>query len=468
MPRLLVLIPLLTWLAAEAGQGVSKAGVVATWLGCLAVPVTVWVASSARARAMDRFRMTPAWARRVTTTAVPTLLVIFGLGCYVGTWPTAVARLVGDDTNTLGTLLGTMPAYLAWASLVAAEWPLLRRRHAHLAGEPEAAPTFARWWLAELRPTLLVTLAPLLVFWIIKDAAAAALAASPVSVNAEVTAALLTGIAVASALLVGPVVVRRVLPTDAINDDEGPGGRLYDLVRRTDLRRPAGLLRVWHTGGSVINALAVGIVPRWRYVLLSDLLLRSLPVDQVEAVLAHELGHLRHRHVAWFVFFFVAASLATIGPIDLAYGWVVPVAEDGSTVAIDGVVAVVLLVFILGGFVLLSRLFERQADVFAARLIGPTETVSATGAWAFAQALRAAVQINGPPPMQQATPGLVPRLQLVLRRQADLMHGSPRSRCDYLMWLADDPTRTASFEKRVGRVKLGIVVTAAISLPFVV
>jgi len=47
------------------------------------------------------------------------------------------------------------------------------------------------------------------------------------------------------------------------------------------------------------NAAVMGFIPRFRYVLLSDLLLETMTDEQVEAIFAHELGHVMHRHLFW-------------------------------------------------------------------------------------------------------------------------------------------------------------------------
>ena len=53
------------------------------------------------------------------------------------------------------------------------------------------------------------------------------------------------------------------------------------------------------------NAWVAGILAKWRSVFLTDYLLEHLTHDEIEAVFAHELGHLKHRHllkqVAWIV-----------------------------------------------------------------------------------------------------------------------------------------------------------------------
>ncbi len=54
---------------------------------------------------------------------------------------------------------------------------------------------------------------------------------------------------------------------------------------------------VWNTRGQIINAAVAGFVPRLRYVFLSDLLVQRFDAGEIEAVFAHELAHLRERHM---------------------------------------------------------------------------------------------------------------------------------------------------------------------------
>ena len=53
------------------------------------------------------------------------------------------------------------------------------------------------------------------------------------------------------------------------------------------------------------NAWVAGILAKWRSVFLTDYLLEHLTHDEIETVFAHELGHIKHRHllkqVAWVV-----------------------------------------------------------------------------------------------------------------------------------------------------------------------
>ena len=65
---------------------------------------------------------------------------------------------------------------------------------------------------------------------------------------------------------------------------------------------------VWPARGvPFYNACVLGLVPRFRYILISEDLLRDCPPEQIKAVLGHELGHARHGHL-WFYMVFLVAS----------------------------------------------------------------------------------------------------------------------------------------------------------------
>lgn len=116
-------------------------------------------------------------------------------------------------------------------------------------------------------------------------------------------------------------------------------------------------------------------------VILTDYLLAHLNRREVEAVVAHEVAHLRHRHprllglamagilVAWMI---GSAFFDAVSPL----GWFRPFA--GVDLTID-----LLPLFLLAGLLplrLLMRRFERSADAYAAMLTGdPEAMISALG-----------------------------------------------------------------------------------------
>ncbi len=73
--------------------------------------------------------------------------------------------------------------------------------------------------------------------------------------------------------------------------------RILALAARMGVRAAAVVVADFSRKGRTANAAVVGL-GRSRRILVSDTLLREFPADEVEVVLAHELGHHARRHVA--------------------------------------------------------------------------------------------------------------------------------------------------------------------------
>lgn len=126
---------------------------------------------------------------------------------------------------------------------------------------------------------------------------------------------------------------------------------------------------------------------RARRIVFFDTLLARLAPEEIEAVLAHELGHFRHRHIAKRIALGMLASLAALALL----GWLsrqpwfyqglglvpVPGAHAGAALVLFLLVAPVF------GFVaqpllgMLSRRHEYEADAFAARETGAAALIAA-------------------------------------------------------------------------------------------
>ena len=57
-------------------------------------------------------------------------------------------------------------------------------------------------------------------------------------------------------------------------------------------------------GGRMITAGVMGIVKSFRYLLVTEALLQFLNPDEIDAVIAHEIGHVRKKHLLFYLFFF--------------------------------------------------------------------------------------------------------------------------------------------------------------------
>lgn len=156
-------------------------------------------------------------------------------------------------------------------------------------------------------------------------------------------------------------------------------------------------LVVWRTGGSLINAAVIGMFGRLRYIMLSDALLDSVPREEVEAIMAHELGHVRRHHMIWMVL----AAISLLGSLQILFGLLLHGLDRldllmGYTpslmISMLPAIAVWALLF---GY--LSRRIERQADTFAVQTLtqrSGSETVTHEAASMMASALQRVADLN--------------------------------------------------------------------------
>ena len=143
--------------------------------------------------------------------------------------------------------------------------------------------------------------------------------------------------------------------------------RLRESDRRAGLRRQD--VRIWNTGGTVINAVAVGLVPGIRRIFLSDKLLNEFESDEVVAIYRHELGHLVYNHLQMRLALVLVPLLALImlGGSDVS-----GMASHRDVYRVNGIQVCfwIILMFLL--LIYLSRVVARfirksevQADLFA-------------------------------------------------------------------------------------------------------
>ncbi|MHC1741713.1 MAG: M48 family metalloprotease [Syntrophobacteraceae bacterium] len=164
-----------------------------------------------------------------------------------------------------------------------------------------------------------------------------------------------------------------------------PGGIRAELERFCGEQRfSLGDIKIWPLfGGETLTAGIVGVVPPLRYILITRGLLALLNGDELKAVMAHEMGHARRLHLPFFLLFFLGYAALTFAYGDLLLAFLLnqefflrwSFAGDSSRLSLFSLAysLPVLLVFLLYfrfvfGFFL--RNSERQADLYALKLIG--------------------------------------------------------------------------------------------------
>jgi Zn-dependent protease with chaperone function len=122
------------------------------------------------------------------------------------------------------------------------------------------------------------------------------------------------------------------------------------------------------------NAYVNGIGATKRVVLF-DTLLRDFSRDEVRLVVAHELGHVRHRDVPRFLVFLALAAPATMLAIAHATELLVPEGEPPGPRTVPAVALAAMLVGapVSAVFNQLSRRIEARTDEFALRLTDAPE-----------------------------------------------------------------------------------------------
>jgi STE24 endopeptidase len=159
----------------------------------------------------------------------------------------------------------------------------------------------------------------------------------------------------------GPLLVTSAQETFRI--EEPLRQRLVGLCRAQGLQ-VRDVRGIRSRSSRVANAMITGVLPSLRYVLITDYLLDNLDDDELEAIVAHEIGHGRQHHL-------LAKTGAWLGLIVV---WAVAVA------VLPGALGVVPLVLFLGLFVVHGRvgvLLEQKADDYACEQVGTEAVVRA-------------------------------------------------------------------------------------------
>lgn len=157
-----------------------------------------------------------------------------------------------------------------------------------------------------------------------------------------------------------------------------PEGRLkagLDAICKRAGFRHAGM-KTWSIMHDQLTAGIIGIIPRVRYIMFTDRILRELPQESIEAILAHEIGHSAHRHL--LIYPFILSGMIVFTGL-FFYFFSEPLTnllelQNASHPSIWWDFFNPLLVFSIYGLMIyayfrlvfgyFSRLFERQADLY--------------------------------------------------------------------------------------------------------
>ena len=261
--------------------------------------------------------------------------------------------------------------------------------------------------------------------------------------------------------IIAPAVIRCVWDTVPL-----PDGELRDRLTSLCHQYRVGVreLLLWKTFGGMINAAVLGIIAPLRYILLTDALLETMPNASVEAVMAHEVAHVKKHHMFWLAITAISLlgaleiicmlMLTTIATI------VAPVLLDdvqlAAVIPLTSFVCTLTFWAMLFGWV--SRRFERQADTFAVQHfhhkfasqndeVTDPRLVNESSARVMTDSLQRVADLNH-----------------IATNRRSWRHGSIAWRQDYLMDLVGKPVDELPIDRQVIWIKLGGAMTLAFTV----
>jgi STE24 endopeptidase len=358
------------WYWAVAGAGILAS----------TVALAGWVAMRLAGRAYDSGAggMRIIWIFRIAELSVPAAVA---LDVFLFRWPALVEGIfnrvpwlpLADDLLLLSPLLLMVGAVMAF-----------RYRFEHV--KRRLSLSLAQYLLLRFRTELALILAPWLALMLFSDTVHALWGGSAhFQLIDTATSAALVG----ATVVLGPWLLRGVWPTTPL--PHGPLRERLEGFSQAQRFRHSDIL-VWHTFSHLPNAAIIGIVPWIRYVLLTDALIENCTEDEIEAVFAHEVGHSRQHHFAFYLLLALAFLFLSGTFLDM-FGEGAGPPGNLLVTQLTTEQGLLLLSFaaiywaVIFGY--LSRRLEQQADIFSLR--------TSTNPSAFVTALRKLARLSGTP-----------------------------------------------------------------------
>jgi len=237
-------------------------------------------------------------------------------------------------------------------------------------------------------------------------------------------------------LFLSPIMLSFILPARRMQDFELLDSVMF-VAKKAGVRLSSVL--VWNTNGRLMNAMAVGVLPSLKTIIVTDKLITNLTRKEFLAVTMHEVGHHRYWHIPFLWLTVISVLLCS----DRLFGHMITIETWYISLAKLPIVAIVL--------VMVSRQFERQADVYAASYISSSQeskTITPEAAGMMSNALSTIAHTHHISPLRR-----------------DFFHGSISSRQSYLNGVIGSPIASLSINRIVMWMK--ILITASVVLGIV-
>jgi len=189
--------------------------------------------------------------------------------------------------------------------------------------------------------------------------------------------------------IIGPVIVQKFWRCKPLPSGEHRK-RIENLCKKAGLAY-ADILYWPIFGGKMITAGVMGLIKKFRYILVTPSLLRLLEPEEIDAVIAHEIGHVKRKHLVFYLLFFVGYMLLSYVTFDIIlFGiiyaepvyWFINKTGFDQTTIFSGlfslVIIIVFLIYFRFIFGFYMRNFERQADIYVYSLFDSAKPLIST------------------------------------------------------------------------------------------
>jgi Zn-dependent protease with chaperone function len=189
--------------------------------------------------------------------------------------------------------------------------------------------------------------------------------------------------------IIGPALIQKFWRCKPLENGD-QRHRITELCERAGLEY-ADILYWPIFGGKMITAGVMGLIKRFRYILVTPSLLHLLEPAEVGAVIAHEIGHIKKKHLIFYLAFFVGYMLLSYVVFDLIiftiiyakpFYWLINQSGFSQTTVLSSISSVVIiglfLVYFRFIFGFFMRNFERQADTYVYALFDNAQPLIST------------------------------------------------------------------------------------------
>jgi Zn-dependent protease with chaperone function len=189
--------------------------------------------------------------------------------------------------------------------------------------------------------------------------------------------------------VIGPAMIQKFWRCRPL-EDSTMRQRIELLCRKAQIEY-ANILYWPIFGGRMITAGVMGLIKRFRYILVTSALLRNLEPAEIDAVIAHEIGHVKRHHLVFYLIFFAGFMVLTYATYDLIFYAVIyaePLFQVFNRIGFDPMtmasiflsvsMVVIFLIYFRFVFGYFMRNFERQADGYVYTLFDTAQPLIST------------------------------------------------------------------------------------------